>query len=146
MSSPLKSAQGNGYIQVLDTPLHAPTTIRAWVQAVLEAGRQLSRFCQAALLPQKSCKVFALKTLGFDACRSGLQLRPKWADPAKTLALLKQVLTDDSILPLLKFVQHTTQIPSPVSPAMVREYASFSTNERDKLARTLRGGRGRCAV
>ena len=143
---PLKSAQGNGYVQVLDTPLHAPTTIRAWVQAILEAGRQLSRFCQAALLPQKRCKVFALKTLGFDACRSGLQKRPKWADPVRTLTLLKQVLREDSILPLIKFVQQATQAQAPVSPAIVKEYNSFSTNERDKLARRLRGGRGRCAV
>ena len=143
---PLRDAQGNGYKQVLDSPLHPPTTIRAWVQAVLEAARQLSRFCQATLLPKKRLKVFSLKTIGFTACRSGLQLRPKWANAGATLEVLKKVLIADSILPLIAYVKHSQQPPAPVASAIVKEYSSYTTNERDRLARKLRGGRGRCAV
>ena len=143
---PVKSARLEGYIQVLEVPLHAPTTIRAWVQALLEAGRQLSRFCRVSLLPQKRTKVFALKTLGYDACRSGLQQRPKWHDAGATLNLLRRVLSEDSILPLIHFVRHSTRTPAAVDPALLREYRSYTANERDKLARKLRGGRGRCVV
>ena len=39
---PIRNALGDGYVKVLEFPLHAPTTIRAWVQAFLEASRQLS--------------------------------------------------------------------------------------------------------
>ena len=143
---PIRNALGDGYVKVLESPLHAPTTIRAWVQAFLEASRPLSRFCQATLLPKKRTKVFCLKTLGSAACRSGLQQRPRWRNPAATVVLLRKVLAEDSILPLIHYVQQSSQAPPQVDPVLEREYKSYSNNERDRLARKLRGGRGRCAV
>ena len=141
----IKSSTGEGYVNVLETALHAPTTIRSWVQAVLEASRQHARFATFPLLPKKRNQVPALNTLGYTACRSGLQSRPRWHQPDANLALLKQVLRDDCVTPLIHHAKLHEQQRVRTDENILRQYVSFSKNERDRLARRLRGGRGRCS-
>ena len=58
---PIRNAQGDGYVHVLQVPLHAPTTIRAWVQTLLESARQISRICR----PKNGPKSLPLKVWVF---------------------------------------------------------------------------------
>ena len=140
---PVRATADGGYLSFREATLYYPVTQRAWVQAVLEAARQLSRLSGHELLPKRRAKVFALRKLGHEQCRGGLQLRPKWQQPEQNLLLLKKILHEGGVQGLIDFARKQDSLTHAADRQLLVQYSQMSPNERDVLGRKLRQGRSR---
>ena len=140
---PVHATQNGRYLNVLDRNQCQPVTQRAWVQAILECARQLSRLSGICLIPSKRAKVPTLKPLGYEQSRNGLQQRPAWHDARSNLRLLRKVLLDGGVQPLIEYVRGMPACTEETNHRVIVQYHDMTYSARDRLGKRLRKRRPR---
>ena len=119
-----------------DMPMLVP--LREWTAAILTAARSLETVSGCRLLPDRRRKVYSLRTAGVQAPRHGLQQRPVLGQLDGVWDLLREVLHDGGVSPLLaSCTEYTGPVFTPPQE-VCSEHHSLSTQERQRLFRWLR--------
>ncbi|CAE7513200.1 hypothetical protein AK812_SmicGene15941 [Symbiodinium microadriaticum] len=134
---PPVSLEAAGRMAEAPQEVTAPVAIRQMIKCFVEAVRQLERLSKRKVWPVRRKKVFALRALGFEEPRIGVEARLRLLRPVELGQLMVRTLHEGSAQAILDFVRGSGQRPHP-DVSLQNTWQRQTPSDRAKLGRMLK--------